>query len=71
MDKGRREPGGAGVLLREPGRGLLWCAGMFGLGEAFHGEVLAPSITYLKTFGNIALAGAGRPTLFIWIPSVA
>lgn len=39
MDEGGGEPCRTDVLVREPGQGLLWCAGMFGLGEAFPGEV--------------------------------
>jgi hypothetical protein len=38
MDKGEREPGRADVIIREPGRGLLWGAGMFGCTETFHSE---------------------------------
>jgi hypothetical protein len=38
MDKGGREPGRADVIIREPGRGLLWGAGILGCTETFHSE---------------------------------
>jgi hypothetical protein len=37
-DKGEREPGRADVVIREPGRGLLWGAGMFGCTETFQSD---------------------------------
>jgi hypothetical protein len=38
MDKGERESGRADVIIREPGRGLLWGAGILGCTETFHSE---------------------------------
>ncbi len=46
MDEGGGEPCRTDVLVREPGQGLLWCAGMFGLGEAFPGEVAQQTQPY-------------------------
>ena len=37
-DKGERESGRADVIIREPGRGLLWGAGMFGCTETFQSD---------------------------------
>jgi hypothetical protein len=37
-DKGERESGRADVIIREPGRGLLWGAGILGCTETFHSE---------------------------------
>jgi hypothetical protein len=37
-DKGEREPGRDDVIIREPGRGLLWGAGMFGCTETFQSD---------------------------------
>ena len=38
MDKSGRELGRADVIIREPGRGLLWGAGILGCTETFHSE---------------------------------
>ena len=38
MDTGEREPGRADVIIREPGRGLLWGAGMIGCTETFQSD---------------------------------
>jgi hypothetical protein len=38
MHKGERESGRADVIIREPGRGLLWGAGILGCTETFHSE---------------------------------